>query len=236
MKNKLTIESLRESIITEVKRSQLVHYSQKGAIVRALHSKNLELFDQPGRRPLLAHQMLAPGKATVIDVFDLDDDQKRAVALYLLLMFDYFKMNSPQLGSCLLLILDEAHRLFPKGSQLLKKEYVERIAVKIDNIVHRGRKRRYGTILSTQSPADINPLVSSLCNTKVAFRLSGADTWVKKNLGKEYVEKVKSIKTGRCIINMAGTGLQIPPIEIQISNVTDIQVNAHNSHDLTVGY
>jgi hypothetical protein len=61
-----------------------------------------------------------------------------------------------------------------------------------------------------------------LCNTKIAFRLSGADTWVKKNLGKDYVEKVKSLETGRCIVNMAGTGLQIPPIEIQIPNVTDM--------------
>lgn len=44
----------------------------------------------------------------------------------------------------------------------------------------------------------------------------------KRDLGKDYVEKVKSLETGRCIINMAGTGLQIPPIEIQIPNVTDI--------------
>lgn len=216
------MDNLKQAVITEVKDSQLIHRQQKGAIIRALHSHNLRLLDQPGIEPLKVSRMLRSGKVTVIDVFELGSDQKRAVALYLLHLFHRHKMNAKSVDPGLISVLDEAHRLFPKKAPLLNREYIERVAAKIDNIVHRGRKRKYGVVLATQSPLDVYPLISDLCNTKIAFRLSGADTWTKKNFGKDCVEKVKSLETGRCIINMAGTGLQIPPIEVQIPNVTDI--------------
>lgn len=216
----LTISKLKESVIREVTRSQLIHPAQKTAIIRAFYSGNLRLLDQPMLPHLRAESLLAPGKITVIDVFDLDDDEKRAVTLYLLLMFDRIKMNSPS-NIGLLLLLDEAHRLFPKTAALLKREYIERVVAKVENIVHRGRKRLYGVVLATQSPVDVNPVIAALCNTRITFRLSSAKRWVTEYFGKQYTELVKRLKTGTCMINLIGTGSEIPPIQLSIPNISE---------------
>lgn len=219
----INLDRVRPRVIEEVRSNQLIHRSQKGAIIRALQwSKNLRLIDQPGCRPLTASELLVPGRVTIIDVFDLkEDDQKRSVALYLLLLMDNHKMNAANVDPGLLLILDEAHRLFPKKVLRVSREYIERVVAKIDQIVHRGRKRHYGVFLATQSPSDVYPTVTALCNTKVVFRLSGAGAWVRANLGKEWTSEATDLPTGTCVIDLRGTGLRIPAIKVKTVNVSD---------------
>ena len=212
---------MRDEIIREVRSSQIIHREQAGAIIRAFHSPSMRLFDQPSKRPVTVSEILKPSKVTVVDIFGLSDGQKRAVALYFLLMFDYNKMNSAEIEPGLLLILDEAHRFFPKKAPSREKEHIERVSSRIGDIVHRGRKRKYGVVLATQSSSDLNPLITVLCNTKIAFRLSGADHWVKAYFGNLLTEEVKSLPTGTCLINFSGTGLPIPTIKITTPNVTE---------------
>ena len=165
-----------------------------------------------------------PGKVTVIDVSDLTEDQKRTVALYLLLCFDKSKITASSSDVGLMLVLDEAHRLFPRKAPSIHKEYIEKVASKINNIVHRGRKRRYGLLLATQSPADVYPLISDLCNTKIVFHTEGSSVWLGSNLGPELVKKVRKLSKGECIINVRGTGHSTPPLAIRVPNVTDIGI------------
>lgn len=91
-----TALTLREEIIREVRSSQIIHREQARAIIRAFYSPFMRLFDQSGKSPVSVSEILKPGKVTVVDIFSLSDGQKRAVALYFLLMFDYYKMNSPK--------------------------------------------------------------------------------------------------------------------------------------------
>jgi hypothetical protein len=217
----ITVDNLRRFIVNEVFQNQIIHSEQKGAIIRAFYSPNLRLFDQPNLEPLTVSKLLISGKMTVIDVFNLSDRQKRAVALYLLLMFDCYKMNAPNVDPGLLFIVDECYRLFPKKVPKWEREYINRVVTKVSDIVHRGRKRKYGIILATQSPNDVDPLIRDLCNTKIAFRLEGAEKWVKDNFGDDYKDTIKNLPTGVCYINLRGTGWPMPTLPIKIPNVSD---------------
>ncbi len=217
-----TVESLKTRVIDEVLRNQQIARVQKSAIIRALEfSSNLRLFDVPGVLPLRGEELLIPGRITVIDVSDLTEDQKRTVALYLLLCFDKSKTNASQTQTGLMFVLDEAHRLFPKKAPSIHKEYIEKVAAKINNIVHRGRKRKYGLILATQSPSDLYPLISDLCNTKVVFHTEGSPIWLGSNLGPAFVKKVRKLGKGECIISLRGSGQGTPPLQIRVPNVSD---------------
>jgi hypothetical protein len=222
-----TVESLKTRVIGEILRNQQIARVQKSAIIRALEfSSNLRLFDVPGVLPLQGEELLIPGRVTVIDVSDLTEDQKRTVALYLLLCFDKSKINASQSQVGLMFVLDEAHRLFPKKAPSIHKEYIEKVAAKINNIVHRGRKRKYGLVLATQSPADVYPLISDLCNTKVVFHTEGSPVWLASNLGPDLARKVRKLGKGECIVSLRGSGLGTSPLQIRVPNVSD---GAHES-------
>ncbi|MEM0280104.1 ATP-binding protein [Metallosphaera sp.] len=66
-----------------------------------------------------------------------------------------------------LLIFDEAHEYFPQARKEEDKEGLERL---INKILRLGRVRGMGTILATHRPTDLNDLILTLTNTKVAMR------------------------------------------------------------------
>ena len=141
----------------------------------------------------------------------------------MLLCFDKSKVSDASSQVGLMLVLDEAHRLFPKKAPSIHKEYIEKVASKINNIVHRGRKRKYGLVLATQRPADVYPLISDLCNTKVVFHTEGSAMWLGSNLGPVLAKKVRKLLKGECIVNIRGTGHATPPLQIRVPNVTDVE-------------
>lgn len=86
-----------------------------------------------------------------------------------------------------LMIFDEAHEYFPQGRREENKEPLERL---INKIMRLGRVRGMGTILATHRPTDLNDLILTLTNTKVAMR---ADEDALKRIGMEKYSKVLSV-------------------------------------------
>jgi DNA helicase HerA-like ATPase len=144
----------------------------------------------------------------------MTDDQQRVVALYLLSIFSSYKTPDKD-STGLLLVLDEAQKLFPhKGD--LKREYSQRLAGFVGSIVRRGRRRRYGIILSTQHPVDVARDVVELCDTKIVFRMSGPLQWLKDTLrDAESARYAISLNVGEAFV--VSNGLCMPtPAQIKI--------------------
>ena len=70
-----------------------------------------------------------------------------------------------------IVVVDEAHRFFPRSADPGETEYVEYVCSALDRLARFGRVRRLGLILSTHSPKDVHNTVLNLCNNKVVFRL-----------------------------------------------------------------
>lgn len=91
-----------------------------------------------------------------------------------------------------LLIFDEAHEYFPqsrKGDE--EKEALERL---INRIMRLGRVRGIGTILATHRPTDLNDLILTLSNTKVAMR-ADEDALERIGMG-DYTETLQASPPG----------------------------------------
>mgnify|MGYP000981630958 CR=1 FL=1 len=144
----------------------------RDAIIRSLQAITLDIFDAPGRRALDIRALIQPGKITVVNVFDLRDDQQRVVALYLLASLHQYAMKERRTDRegyhGVIFMLDEVQRILQ--ANLADSTYKKRIAGFLNEIHHRGRKRRYGIVYATQSPKDIAKEIIDLCNTKVFFQ------------------------------------------------------------------
>lgn len=181
--------------------------SVRDAIIRSLLSIALDVFDRLEVEPIDIAQMLVPGKITVIDCFHLDDDQQRVVALYFLAVFHKYKMkhdceiDTSNMG--VLFILDEITRIMPKF--LSKTDYQKRILHFLNEIQHRGRKRRYGVIYATQHPKDIPKELVDLCNTKIFFLIEGSGcAYLKDYLNSEQRQQLKRLPVGHAYILCKG--------------------------------
>ena len=196
------METLRTRLLAEVNSSSLLHFSQRPAIARAVLSPSLNMLDQKDKTPLTPKLLFKPGTITVIDYHSLNHNMKRVVALYLLQLLDQYKMNTPNLDPGVLLVIDEAEQLFPQNPSKGEKDFVQRIADRMEDITNRGRKRRYGVTLVTHLPTEVSKKVGDLTNTKVAFGLSGSDKWIRDFFGKDFVSEINSLPTGYCRISI----------------------------------
>lgn len=213
----ITAQCALKQISTTSWRGRAIHPSQRDAIIRVTESNMFEIFDQPDLDPLNVERILAPGKITVIDVHDLTDDQQRTVALYLLSVLHRYKIKRDN-STGLLLFFDEAHRLFPRAGDL-KKDYITRLGKFVSEIVHRGRRRRYGILLATQYPKDVSREISDLCDTTVIFRIAGNKTWLRENAGpKEALKEVLDLPTGEALVIARGL-TTTKPAKVCVPNV-----------------
>ncbi|MFW9874306.1 MAG: ATP-binding protein [Candidatus Thorarchaeota archaeon] len=203
-----TFPELHIEIIEFMKRSEYrLNASVRDAITRSLLSITLDVFDRLGAEPIDIEQMLIPGKITVINCFQLNDNQQRVVALYLLATFHKYKMkhdseiDTEDLG--VLFELDEVTRILPK--LLSSSDYQKRILHFLSEIQHRGRKRRYGVIYATQHPKDIQKELVDLCNTKIFFLIEGSGcAYLKDYLNSEQREQLKRLPVGHAYILCKG--------------------------------
>lgn len=214
---RLTKTNFLNEIESQIQTNTKIHFSQRSAIVRSLMSNNFDLFDQENKIPLTPEELLIPGKISIINLSLLDHDiHQRAAALYFLIMLHHHKLTTTNQVK-VILVVDEARRLFPKGNRFeIGKEYMHRIAKKVGDITHQGRKRKYGIVFATQSPNDIHPEIVGLCNTKVCFRLPGHKTWIREFLGKEFLSGMDMLPIGTAVIACTG---QHEPIKIKIPKV-----------------
>lgn len=90
-----------------------------------------------------------------------------------------------------LLIFDEAHEYFPQSRKDEEKEALERL---INRIMRLGRVRGMGTILATHRPTDLNDLILTLANTKIALRAD--EDALKKISMDEYAKLLQAAPAG----------------------------------------
>ncbi len=189
----------------------------KKAILRAMNSISLRIFDVPDVKPLDFESMLISGKITVINSYSLRDDHQRIVGLYLLAMLHKRALKGKE-NINVVLFLDEIQRLLPKSKSQADSEYQKRIIKFLDEVVHRGRKRDYGVIFATQSVADVKKEIIDLCNTKVFFQTQGSGiNYIKEYFSnKEDLERLKKLPVGQAFITSKG---KHDPVEIKFPNV-----------------
>jgi DNA helicase HerA-like ATPase len=99
-----------------------------------------------------------------------------------------------------------------------------RVAKFVEEVTHRGRKRNYGILLATQSPADIAQSIVGLCETKMFFRVAGHQTWLKEHVGsKEVVKSISNLPNFQAYIIVKGSSRE--PVAIGFPNVSDGQLD-----------
>lgn len=204
-------------------KAQYLHPSTSQAIIRACDSKNFNLFDTPKCQKFTISELIKPGRVNIIDIFDLSDQEQRIISLYFMLVFYRSKMKSNfKNQNTLALIIDEAHRIFPRTSSITaEKEYIDRIISKVNEITHRGRKRHYGVIFATQSPKDLKKEIITTCNTKIFFRIAGEITLLREILEKHSINEIQNLPTGVGIISCQGVHraikVRFPHLKIKLN-------------------
>ncbi len=198
----LTIDNIRHTAMSNARGSNLIHPSQLPAIGRALQSVELDMFNQLGKTELSSSLLFEPGTVSVINVHNLDKTRRRIVALYIQQMLNKFKMETSNKYPGVILVIDEAEQLFPNKPTKRERDFVERIAERMEDVTNRGRKRYYGLFIVSHLPSEISSRVVALANTQMAFRCSGANTWISRVFGKEYVEEINDLPLGMCRIKV----------------------------------
>tara|TARA_B100001765_G_scaffold212438_1_gene176529 strand:+ start:244 stop:1818 length:1575 start_codon:yes stop_codon:yes gene_type:complete len=226
-----TIESIRRTGMEIARQSNLIHFSQIPAIGRALQTIELDMFNQPGKKQIRAGLLFQPGKISVIDIHDLDKSRRRVVALTIQQMLNRYKMENSNKYPGIMLVVDEAEILFPEKPTLREKDYVSRITERMEDITNRGRKRHYGVILVSHLPTEVSSKVVALANSQMAFRCSGAETYLNKVFGKEIAIENEEYPTGtfRLKVNIS-TREQLPiNAKIQMLNMDKCKVEIVNA-------
>ncbi len=122
------------------------------------------------RIELSLERVIEPGKLTVLDLSELDENGADAVAShYLRRILQERKLYKASSGSNgypvpLLVIVEEAHVLMPREGDRLSKYWAARIA-------REGRKFGVGLILVSQRPKNVDPDILSQTNNKVILRM-----------------------------------------------------------------
>jgi len=135
------------------------------------------------------------GRLTVVDLRLLETrGSKRVVTLWLLNSILGWKMRSEfgEKTPPTIVLVDEAHRFFPRATEADEKEYAEYVGGAFERLARLGRVRKLGLILSTHSPKDVHSAVLNLCNNKVVFRIEPSlaeELGIPKEL-RDFVSKV----------------------------------------------
>ena len=119
-------------------------------------------------------EFIKEGCLTVLDLRPLvTRGSKRIISLRLLGNILEWKMQSEfeRKTPPTIVLVDEAHRFFPRAAEAEEKDYVEYVSGALERLARLGRVRGLGLILSTHSPKDVHSVVLNLCNNKVVFRL-----------------------------------------------------------------
>jgi len=187
-------ESFSKKISETIKReSSTLNAQVAKAIQGAITNGPVDIFDQGGK-VLHLKDILIPGQVSVIQIDHIVD--KMPVLLYLLLMINRKKIYEND-QTPVIMVLDEAHELFPKTANPGEKEYLRRVSQSLIRIARRGRKKHFGLIFASQQPHDIIPEIIGVFQTKIIMGLEATSgNWIKETLGREYVNLIFSLGQG----------------------------------------
>ena len=114
--------------------------------------------------------VIQPGKLTVFDLSELDENGADAVASHYLRRILQERKRYKATGGAtgypvpLLVIVEEAHVLLPREGERLSKYWAARIA-------REGRKFGVGLVLVSQRPKNVDPDILSQTNNKIILRM-----------------------------------------------------------------
>ena len=208
-----TLLELKRKILVYIEKKEYsIAHATKEAIKRSLISPVLKLFDVKNAKPIDLRDYFSSGQVLILNTKKLRDKEQRIISIYLLALLHNLALKG-ELDIGVLLILDEVQRLIPKSNSGGGGEYLKRIIGFLDEIIHRGRKRDYGVIFATQSPADVKKEIIDLCNNKLFFQITGeAVNKLKEYLNKDERERLKRLPQGHAYILSKG---KHEPIEIK---------------------
>jgi hypothetical protein len=178
-----------------------VHFSTKQNIERAIIMlKETGIIDVKADRIVYDepnYEELLKGK-NVLDLrFVLEKGTQASVTTAFLVIDRIFKIIDSRYKdqgkeTPFLMIFDEAHEYFPQTSG--RDEEKEALESLINRILRLGRVRGIGTILATHKPTDLNDLIITLTNTKIAMR---ADEDALRHIGMdEYADILQASPPG----------------------------------------
>jgi hypothetical protein len=220
-----TFDNVRSESLNLIAGNGLIHPLQRPALKRAFFSVELDLFDQKNKEKILPETLFQPGTITTLNVNGLDKNRRRIVALYLLELANDFKVehNNPEPG--VIITIDECEQITPSTPTKREKVFVERCVERMETITELGRKRFYGLIVVSHDPSAVSKRIVNLANTKIVFRSSGEDEWIRKEFGREYVSDARLLPTGVSLwrINIAGLNSRNPVSKIQTLNMDDVR-------------
>lgn len=160
---------------------------------------------------LLAEWVGGEQPITILDVSGLPAEVLgTVVGTMLRLIYDalFWAMDMPVGGRAqpLLVILDEAHRFLPEGTDTPAHRTFSRIAKE-------GRKYGVGLMIVSQRPSDVDPVVLSQCGTMLALRVTNPQDRhavsgsIPDDLG-GLTDLLPSLRTGEALV--LGDALQVP--------------------------
>lgn len=124
------------------------------------------VFDQPNLRCLDPHDMIRPGKVSVIDVSVANDTVKNLVTADLLRKVFAYKIAKPDAPPALL-VIEEAHSFISRE----KVHTMQATLQMLRNVTRRGRKRWLSMAFVSQQPGHLPPEIFELCNTRLVHTL-----------------------------------------------------------------
>lgn len=173
----------------------------------------------PRTAGLLARRLLETGVSAVIDIYDLKAHDRQAFVR----LFCEAMVNAPRaLWRPALLVIDEAHVFCAEGSRS------EATGAVID-VVTRGRKRGFGTVLATQRLSKLHKDAAAEMLNKLVGR-TGLDIDVKRaadELGmspRDAMDALRSLQPGEFFA--FGPALSPTPMKIAVGAVTTMHPKA----------
>jgi len=131
-------------------------------------------------------------------------------------MLDKFKMNEPNLDPGVLLVIDEAERMFKAHPEKGERDFILRISSRLEDITNRGRKRHYSICCISHLASEVSKKVGDLTNTKIVFGSSGMDKWIRDYFGRDYVDEINTMPTGKCRISIKVNNNDQGPINARL--------------------
>lgn len=159
-------------------------------------SRNLdgasEFFDNTGATHLRSHNILEPGKISVINVANQNGIVFGAILLRDLLKdLVAYKSENPK-STPIMIIIDEVHQFYNNS---MSREALG----DLDTICRTGRSSKIGIVFSSQNISDLPSGITSVINTKIIFRSEpkGVSNYIKVN-----TDELETMKTGYAYTNV----------------------------------
>jgi DNA helicase HerA-like ATPase len=150
--------------------------SWRATLARLWRLHRLRIFDQPKAPPLELHELLRPGRVTIIDLSGTDSPQINNIAIADLLRqiqrhqdvaYKNWEQSKGELTK-VIIVIEEAHEFL--SAQRISKMPI--LFQQVSRIAKRGRKRWLGLVFVTQLPQHLPREVLGLVNNHVLHKIN----------------------------------------------------------------